>query len=270
MSKMASPDIQRLLDIMAKLRTPDKGCPWDIAQSFETIAPYTIEEAYEVSDAIDRRDMASLKEELGDLLFQVVFHARIAEESGSFAFGDVVDGLCDKMVARHPHVFGDKIIENAQAQTINWETMKQAERAAKCKDDSSILADIPLALPALMRAEKLSKRAARIGFDWPSLEAVFAKLDEETLEVQEAVREGDQDHIGEEIGDMLFVVSNLARKAGVDPELALRNANAKFERRFRFVESAVLAQGQSLSQSSLEEMERFWLAAKEVEKGSGQ
>lgn len=258
--------IDRLLGVMAALRSPKGGCPWDIEQTFATIAPYTIEEAYEVADAIERANMASLKEELGDLLFQVVFHAQIATEQGAFNFDDVTRALSDKMIARHPHVFGDQRIETADQQTLNWEQMKQAERAAKLKDDPSVLADIPLALPALMRAEKLAKRAARVGFDWPSLNEVFDKLDEETLEVREAVTEGDQDHIAEEIGDMLFVVANLARKAKVDPELALRNANTKFERRFRWIEQELAKQGRTPDQSSLEEMDGLWNRGKDFER----
>jgi nucleoside triphosphate diphosphatase len=259
-------EIERLLGVMSALRNPQGGCPWDIEQSFATIAPYTIEEAYEVADAIERKDMASLKEELGDLLFQVVFHAQMAKEQAAFSFEDVARALSDKMMARHPHVFGDKLIETADQQTVNWEVMKQAERAAKIKDDSSVLADIPLALPALMRAEKLTKRAGRVGFDWPSLNEVFDKLDEETLEVREAVAEGDQDHIAEEIGDMLFVVANLARKAKVDPELALRNANTKFERRFRWIERELAKLGKTPDQSSLEEMDGLWNRAKQAER----
>jgi nucleoside triphosphate diphosphatase len=262
----AKPEIDRLLGVMAALRAPGSGCPWDVEQTFSTIAPYTIEEAYEVSDAIERGDMASLKEELGDLLFQVVFHAQMASEQGAFTFEDITRALSDKMVSRHPHVFGEKQIETADQQTVNWETMKQAERAAKIKDDSSVLADIPLALPALMRAEKLTKRAGRVGFDWPSLNEVFDKLDEETLEVREAVAEGDQDHIAEEIGDMLFVVANLARKAKVDPELALRHANAKFERRFRWIEAELTKVGRTPETSSLEEMDGLWNRAKDFER----
>jgi nucleoside triphosphate diphosphatase len=259
-------EINRLLGVMAALRNREGGCPWDIEQTFATIAPYTIEEAYEVADAIERQDMASLKEELGDLLFQVVFHAQIAQEQGAFSFDDVTRALSDKMIARHPHVFGDGLVETAEEQTLNWEQMKQAERAIKLKSDPSVLADIPLALPALMRAEKLAKRAARVGFDWPSLSEVFDKLDEETLEVREAVLEGDQDHIAEEIGDMLFVVANLARKAKVDPELALRNANTKFERRFRWIEGELAKTGRTPDQSSLEEMDGLWNRAKDFER----
>jgi tetrapyrrole methylase family protein/MazG family protein/ATP diphosphatase len=258
--------LERLLAIMDALRNPVTGCPWDLEQTFETIAPYTIEEAYEVADAIAQKNMAALKEELGDLLFQVVFHARLAEEQGAFGFGDVVVTLCDKMVARHPHVFDDQIIESAQAQTQNWETIKAQERALKMASDNSVLADVPLALPALMRAEKLAKRAARVGFDWPNVEEVFDKLEEETAEAREALLEGDRSHVEEEIGDMLFVLANLARKADVDPELALRGANSKFERRFRWIEAALKSRGSSPSQSSLEEMERLWLQAKAHER----
>lgn len=258
--------IDRLLNIMAALRTPETGCPWDLEQSFATIAPYTIEEAYEVADAIAQGNMVSLKEELGDLLFQVVFHARMAEEQGAFDFNAVVQGLSDKMEARHPHVFGQRVIETSEQQTQNWEVMKAKERAAKLADDPSLLADIPLALPALMRAEKLTKRAARVGFDWPSLNEVFEKLTEEIGETQEAIAEGDQVHIEEEIGDVLFVLANLARKAKVDPEVALRSANAKFERRFRWIEEALKRDGKSPETSSLEEMDGLWNLAKRHER----
>jgi MazG family protein len=258
--------INRLLNIMAALRTPKTGCPWDLEQSFATIAPYTIEEAYEVADAIAQGNLVSLKEELGDLLFQVVFHARMAEEQGAFDFNDVVQGLSDKMETRHPHVFGTHAIETAEQQTQNWEVMKAKERAAKLANDPSLLADIPLALPALMRAEKLTKRAARVGFDWPSLNEVFEKLTEEIGEAQEAIAEGDQAHIAEEIGDVLFVLANLARKAKVDPEVALRSANAKFERRFRWIEEALQRDGKSPETSSLEEMDGLWNRAKRHER----
>jgi MazG family protein len=258
--------IDRLLTIMAALRTPETGCPWDLEQSFATIAPYTIEEAYEVADAIAQGNLVSLKEELGDLLFQVVFHARMAEEQGAFDFNEVVQGLSDKMEARHPHVFGTHAIETAEQQTQNWEVMKAKERAAKLAEDPSLLADIPLALPALMRAEKLTKRAARVGFDWPSLNEVFEKLTEEIGETQEAIAEGDPAHIEEEIGDVLFVLANLARKAKVDPEVALRSANAKFERRFRWIEEALKRDGKSPETSSLEEMDGLWNRAKRHER----
>jgi tetrapyrrole methylase family protein/MazG family protein/ATP diphosphatase len=256
----------RLIGIMAALRAPVGGCPWDKAQTFATIAPYTIEEAYEVADAIARGDMASLKEELGDLLFQVVFHAQIGAEEGVFDFEAVAEALCDKMIARHPHVFADTQLTNADQHLVNWEALKQAERLAKIKDDPSVLADIPHALPALTRAEKLSKRAARVGFDWPSVAEVFEKLIEETAEAQEAIVEADHAHIEEEIGDMLFVVANLARKAKVDPELALRNANLKFERRFRWIETQLAKSGSSPEQSDLKEMERLWGLAKQAER----
>lgn len=258
--------INRLLDIMAALRTPETGCPWDLEQSFASIAPYTIEESYEVADAIAQGNLVSLKEELGDLLFQVVFHARMAEEQGAFDFYEVVQGLSDKMEARHPHVFGTGEIATAEQQTQNWEVMKAKERAAKLAEDPSLLADIPLALPALMRAEKLTKRAARVGFDWPRLEEVFAKLAEEIGETREAIDEGDQGHIEEEIGDVLFVLANLARKVKVDPEVALRSANAKFERRFRWIEEALKRDGKRPDTSSLEEMDGLWNLAKRHER----
>lgn len=259
-------EMDRLLEIMAALRTPGTGCPWDLAQTFATIAPYTIEEAYEVADAIARGSREELKAELGDLLFQVVFHARMAEEEGGFAFGDVVQTLNDKMLRRHPHVFGTAAISDAAAQTENWETIKAAERAARLAADPSVLADVPLALPALARAEKLTKRAARVGFDWPNVAQVFDKLDEEVAETRDAIASGDADAVEDEIGDMLFVLANLARKAGVDPETALRRANAKFERRFRGVEALLAARGQSPTSASLDEMEALWGEVKRAEK----
>jgi MazG family protein len=264
----AAREITRLLAIMAALRTPDTGCPWDLAQTFATIAPYTIEEAYEVAEAIASGDRASLKEELGDLLFQTVFHARMAEEEGAFAFADVARALSDKMTRRHPHVFGGPAIADADAQTENWERTKARERAEKRAADPSVLADVPLALPALMRAEKLTKRAARVGFDWPDLTPVFDKLEEEAGETREAIASGDPDRIEDEIGDMLFVLANLARKAGVDPETALRRANAKFERRFRWIEARLAEDGRGPAQSDLAEMDRLWDQAKRNESGA--
>lgn len=261
------PSIDRLLAIMARLRNPDGGCPWDLEQSFETIAPYTIEEAYEVADAIQRGDLAELKEELGDLLFQVVFHAQMASEQGAFSFDDVAAAIADKMIRRHPHVFGDADARSAESQTHAWEAQKAAERAAKAAADPSVLANVPLALPALTRAEKLMKRAARVGFDWPDVEGVFAKIDEELAELREAAREGDADHIAEEIGDLLSTVVNAARKLGVDPEAALRGSNAKFERRFRYVEQALVAKGSSVEAADLDAMEAEWAAAKRAERG---
>jgi MazG family protein len=253
-----------VLAVMARLRDPNGGCPWDLEQSFATIAPYTIEEAYEVADAIERGDLASLKEELGDLLFQVAFHARMAEEQGAFDFADVAQALADKMIERHPHVFsegGDG--RTAEQQTLAWETLKAEKRAAK--GAPSLLDDVPMALPALMRAEKLTKRAARINFDWPTPDEVLAKLDEELGELAEARASGDQEALAEEMGDILFVVANLARKLKVDPEDALRRANAKFTRRFGYIERALAAQGRAGPQP-LDEMEALWLEAKKAER----
>ncbi|HRE44147.1 MAG TPA: nucleoside triphosphate pyrophosphohydrolase [Terricaulis sp.] len=254
---------QAVLDVMARLRDPKRGCPWDIEQNFRTIAPYTIEEAYEVADAIERADLPSLKEELGDLLFQVAFHARMAEEQGAFDFADVAQALADKMIERHPHVFGAGDTRTADEQTVAWEAQKAEKRAAN--GAPSLLHDVPMALPALMRAEKLTKRAARINFDWPTPEPIFDKLDEELAELKEARASGDQEHIAEEMGDILFVMANLARKLKVDPEEALRRANAKFTKRFQFIEARLAKAGKSGAQP-LDEMEALWLEAKRVEK----
>ena len=255
---------QAVLDVMARLRDPHNGCPWDIEQNFATIAPYTVEEAYEVADAIEREDMPALKEELGDLLFQVAFHARMAEEQGAFDFADVAQALADKMIDRHPHVFreaGDG--RSAEQQTVAWETLKAEKRAAK--GAPSLLDDVAMALPALMRAEKLTKRAARINFDWPTPEPVLEKLEEELAELKEARASGDQEHIAEEMGDILFVMANLARKLKVDPEEALRRANAKFTRRFQYIETKLTEQGRTGPQP-LDDMEALWLEAKRAEK----
>lgn len=255
---------QAVLDVMAQLRNPNGGCPWDIEQNFATIAPYTIEEAYEVADAIERNDMPALKEELGDLLFQVAFHARMAEEQGAFDFADVAQALADKMIERHPHVFseaGDG--RSAEQQTVAWETLKAEKRAAK--GAASLLDDVAMALPALQRAEKLTKRAARINFDWPTPEPVLEKLEEELAELKEARASGDQEHIAEEMGDILFVMANLARKLKVDPEEALRRANAKFTRRFQYIETKLAEQGRTGPQP-LDDMEALWLEAKQAEK----
>ncbi|PWE17829.1 nucleoside triphosphate pyrophosphohydrolase [Marinicauda salina] len=254
----------RLLAIMARLRDPETGCPWDVEQTFATIAPYTIEEAYEVADAIERGDMEELRGELGDLLFQVVFHSRMAEEAGAFAFDDVARAIADKMIRRHPHVFGAAEERDAESQTRAWEAQKAEERAARGHE--SILEDVPHALPALMRAEKLTKRAARVGFDWPDAERVFDKLDEETDELRGAIESGDQDHVAEELGDLLFVCANLARTLGVDPEDALRGANSKFERRFKSVERDLKSAGRRAEDASLDEMEALWVKAKNAEK----
>jgi ATP diphosphatase len=247
----AGADIDRLVTIMARLRDPERGCEWDTVQTFATIAPYTIEEAYEVADAIERADMADLKDELGDLLLQVVFHARMAEEAGDFALADVVTAICDKMERRHPHIFGDA----ANGGHHLWEQIKAEERDAKGAD--SALDGVAIGLPALLRAEKLQKRAARTGFDWPDPSGARAKIDEELAEVETAVNDT---HREEEIGDLLFAVVNWARKLGVDPETALRAANAKFERRFRAME----ALDYRFATRSLDEQEALWQQVKSV------
>ena len=256
--------IDSLMEIMATLRAPSIGCPWDIEQNFETIAPYTIEEAYEVAEAIRAGDLDALREELGDLLFQVVFHARMAEERGAFAFGDVVNAVSAKMVARHPHVFGGA--ETADART--WEAHKERERQRKAAKSgaarSGVLDDVPLALPALMRAEKLQRRAARIGFDWPNTAPVFDKVREELDEI--AAPDAD---IPAELGDLLFSAVNLARKLGVAPETALRDANARFERRFRRVEALAHKQRMALDKAPLAELDRLWDQAKREERDAG-
>ena len=254
-------DVAILLDIMARLRGPG-GCPWDRAQSFETIAPYTIEEAYEVATAIQDGDLKALPGELGDLLFQVVFHARMAQEAGLFDFGDVVAEVTDKMIRRHPHVFGDEAAKtDAASQKDFWEKLKESERAAK--GQVSLLDDVASALPALMRAEKLQRRASSIGFDWNNAELVLDKLAEEAREVIAAESQAERE---EEIGDLLFVVANLARHLKVDPEAALRAANAKFTRRFKHIERELAARGTAPGTASLEEMEALWQAAKALEK----
>jgi nucleoside triphosphate diphosphatase len=258
-----------LVDLMARLRTPGSGCPWDLEQTFETIAPYTIEEAYEVADAIERRNMDDLKGELGDLLFQSVFHARMAEEAGAFTIDDVLKGLIAKMVERHPHVFGQAQVDTAEQQTEAWEAMKARERAARAAGGPpSALDGVALALPALLRAEKLTKRAARVGFDWPSPAEVLAKLDEEVGELHEALASDDSKaHIEEELGDILFVCANLCRKLEVDPEAALRGANAKFQRRFTAMEKLAGERGQSFAELDLDAQERLWQAVKDAERG---
>ncbi|MBW8824202.1 MAG: nucleoside triphosphate pyrophosphohydrolase [Xanthomonadales bacterium] len=253
-------DINGLIAIMARLRDPQGGCPWDLEQDFSTIAPYTIEEAYEVADAIQRGDMADLRDELGDLLLQVAFHARMAEEAGAFKFEDVVVAICDKMVRRHPHVFADASFENVEAQTRAWEKQKAAERAAKGEADTSALAGIARGLPEWQRAVKLQSRAARTGFDWPDHRPVFAKLREELDELEAEFERGDRDddHLQEELGDVLFVAANLARHAGIDPGTALRGANAKFERRFRAMEASAAEQGRDFASLGLESQEQLW------------
>jgi len=251
----------RLLEIMRRLRDPQTGCPWDIEQDFATIAPYTIEEAYEVADAIERAAWDEFKGELGDLLFQSVFHAQMAEEKGLFSFQDVADTMSDKMVARHPHVFGDQSrAKSAEQQTQDWETIKAAEREARAR--GGVLDDVALNLPALMRAEKRQKRAARVGFDWPEIGQVVDKIAEEARELAEARESLPQDKIAEEMGDLLFVMANLARHLKVDAETALRDANAKFVRRFHFIEAELEKRGKTPDESDLEEMDALWSRAK--------
>jgi len=257
--------IEGLLDVMRRLRAPEGGCPWDIEQTFETIAPYTVEEAYEVADAIQRRDMRDLKEELGDLLFQVVFHARMAEEMGLFTFEDVAAGIRDKLIRRHPHVFGEASHRTSAEQTVAWEVVKAQER--KAKDKGGLLDDVPVGLPALTRAAKLTKRAARVGFDWPSMQEVLDKLDEETAELKAEIAAGDMPKARAELGDLLFVMANLARKMDVEPEDALRLTNAKFVRRFEAIEAALAARGRTTADSDLAEMDALWNAAKSSEHG---
>jgi nucleoside triphosphate diphosphatase len=257
-----SPDLQRLIAIMARLRDPRSGCPWDVAQSFKTIAPYTIEEAYEVAEACELGDAQALKEELGDLLLQVVFHARMAEEDGAFAFNDVAMAISDKMIRRHPHVFADAEVDSAAAQTVAWEEQKAAERGAK--GAASALDGVGVALPALTRAAKLQRRAARVGFDWPTLAPVFDKIGEEIAELRAATVEG-ADRIEDELGDLLFAVVNLARRLEADPEQALRRACRKFERRFRAVEQRLAAEGKVPGDATLEAMDALWDAVKREE-----
>ncbi len=255
------PPMERLRVIMARLRDPETGCPWDIEQHFASIAPYTIEEAYEVADAIERQDWAELKGELGDLLLQSVYHTQMAEEAGHFTFDDVATAIADKMVARHPHVFGSESRDkSAEQQTRDWEAVKAAERARKARGGT--LDDVALALPALMRAEKLQKRAARVGFDWPEIGQVVDKIAEEARELAEAKATATQDEIEDEMGDLLFVMANLARHLKVDPEVALRRANAKFTRRFAFIEARLAERGKGPEDSTLEEMDALWNAAK--------
>lgn len=265
--KLPREPLARLLAVMAWLRDRQHGCPWDIDQTFRTIAPYTIEEAYEVADAIDRDDLAALKEELGDLLLQVVYHAQMASEIGAFTFQDVARAIADKMVDRHPHVFGDLEVADADAQTVSWEARKAAERARKggtATPAAGALDGVARALPALLRAEKLQKRAARVGFDWKELGPVIDKIEEELGELRAEIgaRTLDQARITDELGDVLFAVANLARHSKVDPEAALRATNDKFERRFRYIERRLADQGRGPSEATLEEMEALWQEAK--------
>ncbi|MDA0801231.1 MAG: nucleoside triphosphate pyrophosphohydrolase [Proteobacteria bacterium] len=255
-------ELDRLYQIMIRLRDPETGCPWDVAQDFASIAPYTIEEAYEVADAIQIGDRTAIRDELGDLLLQVVFHARIAEEEGSFALEDVAKSISDKMVARHPHVFGDDDRPSVESQNGLWEDIKARERAQK--GETKLLEGIARGLPPMLRALKLQKRAARVGFDWPKISQVLDKMKEEAEELAvELARENkDQTRIQDEVGDLLFVAINLARKAGVDPETALQNCNLKFENRFNYVEEKVVSKHKNFTDVSLNVMEGYWQDAK--------
>ena len=257
-------DIKTLIAIMAKLRNPEGGCPWDLEQDFKTIAPYTVEEAYEVADAIEREDMNALKDELGDLLFQAVFHAQMAKEADLFDFGDVVASISEKMIRRHPHVFSSGAFRTAEEQTDAWEAQKAEERAQKGLN--SLLDDVPAGLPGLTRAVKLQKRAARVGFDWTEPKPILNKLQEEAGELAEVIEQNDNDKIEDELGDLLFVVTNLARRLSVDPESALRRANQKFIRRFKHIEKSLEKDGRDVNAASLEDMENLWNEAKEMER----
>jgi nucleoside triphosphate diphosphatase len=258
--------IDDLLDIMARLRTPGSGCPWDLRQTFDTIAPYTLEEAYEVADAIARQDMPELRDELGDLLFQVAFHARMAQEQGAFAFADVVDAICSKMIRRHPHVFADAAYATEDELHAAWEGHKRAERAARSSPDAGVLDGVALALPALSRAEKLQRRAARVGFDWPDVGGVIDKVREELGEVEKARAAGfDSAAVADEVGDLLFSCVNLARHLGVDAEQALRLACGKFERRFRAMEGRLAARGRAVGEAAPAELDAAWEDVKATE-----
>jgi tetrapyrrole methylase family protein/MazG family protein/ATP diphosphatase len=262
----AHPDttsLAELLGIMARLRDRERGCPWDLEQTFATIAPYTIEEAYEVADAIERGDLAELKDELGDLLFQVVFHARMAEEAGAFAFADVARAICDKMLRRHPHVFGGSPVADSATQTKRWEEIKREERAAGAKAPTGgVLDDVPLGLPALTRATKLGLRAATVGFDWPDTAGVRAKVAEELAELDAAVAASDAEAVAAEMGDLLFSLTNWCRHLDLDPEACLRAANQKFTARFRAVERDVASSGRQWSEQDASTLDTFWRRAK--------
>jgi ATP diphosphatase len=268
-----SRDISRLIEIMQALRTPQTGCPWDLEQNFATIAPYTVEEAYEVADAIARGDLEDLRDELGDLLLQVVFHARMAQEQGAFEFADVVQAITEKMVRRHPHVFGDENADRPDVVRGLWEDIKAKEKAAKAQRDAergtakpeSALAGVPAALPALMRAQKLQAKAGRVGFDWNDPQAVLAKIREETEEIAVALARGDRRAAGEEVGDLIFAAVNLARHLDCDAESAVRATNQKFERRFGSIEAALARHGRTPTDATLQEMDALWDAAKREE-----
>ncbi len=276
---LPSRDIARLIEIMAALRTPETGCPWDLEQTFATIAPYTVEEAYEVADAVARADMVDLRDELGDLLLQVVFHARLAEEQKLFDFGGVVEAITTKLIRRHPHVFGDaRDLSPAEVKKL-WDKIKAQEKAERAAARAAgglaedgpkgLLDDIPAALPALTRADKLTRKAATVGFDWAETRDVLAKIREELAEAEAALETGDRAALADEIGDLIFAAANLARHAGIDPEGALAGTNAKFARRFKAIETELAARGRSLKDASLDEMEAIWVAAKQDERERG-
>jgi MazG family protein len=273
MTGKASDKFDRLVAIMARLRDPDGGCPWDLEQTFATIAPYTVEEAYEVADAIDRGDLEGLKDELGDLLLQVVFHARMAEEAGRFSVADVIEAINAKMVRRHPHVFGDAKVKDSADQTRNWENLKAEERRrtnGPASAPASALDGVAVGLPALMRALKLQQRAARVGFDWTEAVRILEKLREETAEMEAEIESGaPRERLLDEVGDLLFVCVNLARRLDLDPDSALRHANAKFERRFRAMEALLAQSGRKPEQASLDEMETLWQQAKKSDPAKG-
>lgn len=274
---LPSRNISRLIEIMAALRTPDTGCPWDLEQDFASIAPYTIEEAYEVADAIKRQDWEDLRDELGDLLLQPIYHARMAEEAGLFDFSDVIEGITAKMIRRHPHVFGDEKARTEGMAKGAWEKIKTQERLEKLarkqaagqeqQTNDGLLDDVPTAMPALQSAVKLQKRAAQVGFDWKDPKPVLAKLREELAEIEEAIEVSDKQHIAEEIGDLLFTVANLARHYDIEPDDALRATNQKFRRRFAYIERETAKVGTTLEASNLEEMDGLWNAAKRDEVG---
>lgn len=263
--KVPGKPINDLLTVMAQLRNPDGGCPWDLAQDFKSIAPYTVEEAYEVADAVERGDMDGLKDELGDLLLQVVYHAQMAAEAGLFTFDDVAEGVTAKMIHRHPHVFGEEKAASAgDVENRIWEDRKDQEK--KRRESESVLDDVPLALPALKRAQKLQKRAARVGFEWACPADVLTKLEEETAEMREALQQGRQEEIVDELGDLFFVLTNFGRMLGVDCEEALQQGSRKFTRRFKGVESALKALGKKPEAATLEEMENLWQEQKKLER----
>jgi ATP diphosphatase len=271
-----SKDITRLLDIMEALRQPETGCPWDIVQTFETIKPYTLEEAYEVADAIERGDMDDLCDELGDLLLQVVFHARMAQEAGDFAFGDVVEAITRKMIRRHPHVFARSDADTPQAVKLQWDEIKQAEKAERVErrarrglpEDANTgnLGSVQRSFPALVEALKLQERAAKVGFDWSSPEPILDKIEEEIAELREALASNDKQKVADELGDLIFAVVNIGRHVGTDPEMALRGTNTKFRRRFAHIETELEAAGETLEEATLERMEDLWQAAKAIER----